>query len=132
MKVLSARCVLPRHLHVEADVVSAFNLNPGHAKLEVARGNLYHSLRIRRCGGGGGNLDKLLWQEVPLMGVTGEGPSGQVVHASKQCAQAVRIAPGGKHGAEAVSLHVKAESRSPSADFGGQLNTVPEIEIMQA
>src|SRR5208337_2396594 len=67
--VKAARRVFPRILHINTNVIGAFNLNPFNLEGEIGASNLNHAGRRSIRGFGGGDLYQVLAQRLPLVGV---------------------------------------------------------------
>src|ERR1039458_8881239 len=66
MVVAAARRVFPGILYVQPDPVESFDLDAGHLEVEFAGRHVHHARRASGGRLGGGDLDPLLRQELPI------------------------------------------------------------------
>src|SRR5260370_20953617 len=67
----ASRSILPRILHINPDIIEAFNLNAFNTELEVSLRNSHHVGRTRGWLGSGDGHD-LLMHDLPLVRRTAE------------------------------------------------------------
>src|SRR5438094_434118 len=128
--MMAAWRILPRILHVDSDIIAAFDLNPRDAKLEPDRWNPDHPLRRRGYGGSWRNLDHQLWQKGPIMRIRCERRARQPLHLREKLFE--RGIGGGAYSqypAEAMRLHREAQRGVVAVDFGLDRHAAPDIVV---
>ncbi len=131
--VEAPRTVLPRILHVDADVVVAFDLSAPHREQIAAAIDADHALRHGMGRSCGRNLDEGLVGLLPFVGEAGQRFGCHLLHLCEGLLDlGIGSAADGEDCAVTVRLRIEREHGLVAVDLGLQLNAVVDIEVAHA
>ncbi len=130
--VEAARCLLPRILHINPDVVKAFDLDALNPKFEVAFRNLHHIRGWRGRRLGCRNRHNLLRYHLPLMGVTHQRLGAELLHSRHERLDGrIWSSPRRQECSISMSFDGKTQYGAPRLVFyGREFDPMIEIEVV--
>src|SRR5581483_6719281 len=128
--MIAARRVLPWILHVDARIVTAFDLGAAHAKIKSSARNADHAARRFGSGSGGFDGHDLLRQDCGLMRERNQRLGRDLCHALHQRLD-LRTGFTGRceNGAIAIRFKIEAQYGALLFNLRTQLHAVIEVEV---